>query len=63
MVAITECFQKILEEMLTQALDEKNHELLLHALETYVLICRQDAAEELFRNYIVLPNMNEVCMS
>lgn len=57
---ITNQFQIVLEHQFTLALRDGDHSQLRHCLETYFLIGRREAAEELFRVSIVRPYMEQV---
>ena len=58
--AITCRFQAVLERQFTSALGDGDHSQLLHCLETYFLIGRREAAEDLFRTSFVRPYMEQV---
>ena len=60
MISITERFQSLLENLFINSLSQKDHQQLLHTLETYCLVCCQSSAEELFRNTFVRPYMEQV---
>ena len=45
------------------SLETRNRVELQHCLETYSLVSRQQAAEQLFLNTIIAPYMTQVCLS
>ena len=60
MMAVTEHFQSMLELWFTSSLQSKNHVELLHCLETYALVTRQHAAEQMFQGTVIQPYVSQV---
>lgn len=46
--------------MLTNSINKKDHRMLRTALETYSVICKVEAAEEMFRGMVMAPALKEV---
>ena len=60
-MSITERFQQLLEAWFVTSLETRDRVELQRCLETYSLVSKQQAAEELFLTTVVAPYMNQVC--